>query len=114
MSDYFEIGYFQLENLMMNQVQFYFFDIGMVRTKIADEPLKSLLRFLVAMEPEDIEPYLKEKSETNTVPIVLLCEDGVRSRKWAKVLSEAGYININIVEGGFSGLMDEANSLTHS
>ncbi|NQY99550.1 MAG: rhodanese-like domain-containing protein [Bdellovibrionales bacterium] len=114
MSDYFEIGYFQLENLSMNQVQFYFFDISMSRLQVSDEPLKSMLQSMIGMEPEDIEPYLKEKDEAKTVPIVLLCEDGVRSRKWAEKLSDAGYINVNVIEEGFKGLEEEANSLTHS
>jgi rhodanese-related sulfurtransferase len=98
----------------LNQVQFYFFDISQTWLKPTDEPLKSILKPVIAMEPEDIQPYLKEKSEANTVPIILLCEDGVRSQKWASTLSEAGYINVNVVEGGLEGLIEEASSLTHT
>lgn len=114
MSDYFEIGYFQLENLMINQVQFYFFDLNGRREPVSDEPLKSLLKTLTFLEPSDIEPYLKEKGEEMSVPIVLMCDDGVISKKWGTQLSEAGFINVNIIENGFTGLQEEARAMTHS
>jgi len=114
MSDhYFEIGYFQLENLLLNQVQFYFFDISGYKFTERDEPLKSMLKNTTALEPSDIAPYLKEKGEEPSVPIVIMCEDGVISQRWAQKLGESGFLNVNVIEGGVQSLAEEAQSLTH-
>jgi rhodanese-related sulfurtransferase len=114
MGEIFEIGYFQLENLSLNQVSFVFFDLRKVRDPVKDEPLRSMMKPALAMDSEDVTAYLSEKAFDKTTPIVLMCEDGQVSRGLASGLEEQGYVNVNVIENGFRGLLDEASALTHS
>ena len=114
MSDFFEIGYFQLENLILNQVQFLFFDIRVEKQPISDEPLKSMLQSSVPLEATEVEAYLKEKLEDKSSPIVVMCETGEISSKLALELNSRGYINVNVIENGCNGLVEDAQSMTHA
>jgi rhodanese-related sulfurtransferase len=114
MSEIFEIGYFQLENLTLNQVAFVFFDLRKERTPVKDEPLRSMMKPALAMDHEDVTGYLSEKAFDKSTPIVLMCDEGKISHSLASELEEQGYLNVNVIENGFRGLLEEASALTHS
>lgn len=114
MSDAFTIGFFQLENLVLNQVQFFLFDVRVEKSPICDEPLKSMLQKAVPLDANEVEGYLKEKSEDKSVPIVVMCETGEVSMRLAEELGSKGYININVIEQGIQGLLEDSQSMTHS
>lgn len=114
MAEIFEIGYFQLENLTLNQVTFVFFDLRKNKSPIKDEPLRSMIKPALPFDQDDVSGYLSEKAFDKSTPIVLLCDDGVVSIQLARQLEEFGYKNVNVIENGFVGLLDEAQSLTHS
>lgn len=114
MSDFFEIGFFQLENLILNQVRFFFFDVRLEKSVVKDEPLKSMLQSAIPLEASEVEGYLKEKLEEKSAPIVVMCEDGEISSQLAEDLNGKGYINVNVIEQGFRGLVDDSQSMTHA
>lgn len=114
MAEIFEIGYFQLENLTLNQVTFIFFDLRKNKAPVKDEPLRSMIKPALPFEKEDVSGYLAEKAFDKNTPIVLMCDDGRASGHLAQQLEECGYKNVNVIENGFHGLLEEAQSLTHS
>lgn len=108
------VGYFQLENLMINQVHFFFVDIRAEVKPVTDEPIKTYVARATRLSSEDVSGWLKEKAPDMQVPVVLLCEDGKNSTSLAHELSAEGYVNIYVIDGGLKGLLDEGQSLTHS
>ncbi len=114
MSDFFEIGFFQLENLILNQVRFFFFDIRVEKSPVGDEPLKSMLQSAVPLDANEVESYLRENSEEKSAPIVVMCETGEISFRLAKELNNRGYINVHVIESGFHGLVEDTQSMTHA
>lgn len=114
MSDVIEIGYFQLENLQLNNLPFIFLDLRLETSTVHDEPLKTLLASAVPLKVSEVQGYLAEKGSEKTLPIVLMCEDGIRAKQSAEELERKGYINVHIIEGGFKALGEEAQAVTHS
>jgi rhodanese-related sulfurtransferase len=94
------ISRFQLENLQGNALQFVFVDL---RRDSSHHPLLKGSRRLnendfLATQPQGV----ADKS----APVVLICDDGRRSAKFARRLLKLEFVNVFIVENGFRGLVE--------
>jgi rhodanese-related sulfurtransferase len=99
-----DIGLFQLENLLSIRNQFIFLDI---RVNFDEWPreLKTILRSAVHVgQSRDYLAIHKVPLET---PIILIDENGERSKIEARELELAGYNQIYTVAEGVLGLLSE-------
>ena len=99
-----EIGLFQLENLLAIQNQFVFLDI---RVKFEEWPtaLKPVLRNAVHVDQS--RNYLATHKISKETPIILICENGEKSKTVARELELEGYQQTYIVVEGVLGLLSE-------
>jgi rhodanese-related sulfurtransferase len=99
-----EVGLFQLENLLAIRNQFIFLDI---RADFEEWPreLKTLLQ--TAVHVDQSRNYLSTQKISTETPIILIDENGERSKIEARELELAGYKQIYIVAEGLRGLLSE-------
>lgn len=99
-----DIGLFQLENLLSIRNQFIFLDI---RVKFEDWPreLKAILRSAVHVDQS--RNYLVMHKIPLETPIILIDENGERSKIEARELELTGYKQIYTVAEGVLGLLSE-------
>jgi rhodanese-related sulfurtransferase len=99
-----EIGLFQLENLLSIRNQFIFLDI---RANFEEwpRPLKSLLQ--TAVHVDQSRNYLSTHKIPPETPIILIDENGERSKVEARELELAGYKQVYTVAEGVFGLLSE-------
>ena len=99
-----EIGLFQLENLLAIRNQFIFLDI---RKKFEPWP-RELNRLLqTAVHVDQSRNYLSTQKIPVETPVILIDENGERSKVEARELELAGYKQLYIVAEGVLGLLSE-------
>lgn len=94
-----EIGPFQLENLVQNRVQFHLFDLR--KDSSWRHPL------LDGAKPLDEKLWPQQLADNKVGigdPIVLVCENGKRSRSLAAKMIKAKYVNVYVLENGINSL----------
>ena len=101
-----EIGLFQLENLMVSRVQFYFLDLR--ESPVANPALATLLAQAIRVSASHVQEHLNKNQIGKDYPVVLLCEDGNVSSHVAHSLESAGFKNIYTVARGTSGLLSDS------
>ncbi len=96
-----EIGFFQLENLKLNNVPFLFFALCK-ESELRGHPQSALLEMARPMTAEAIKKHLQSLGEESAKshPIVLVCPDGGASTQLAVELEAQGYLNVYVLEGG--------------
>lgn len=102
------IGFFQFDNLVKNRIPFFF-----LRTAVDIESSFGLMEkmhirnFSIILDQLDLpraETALKERQAQKDSPVLVLCEDGVKSLELAKKLCEQDYMNVYYVLDGVKGL----------
>jgi rhodanese-related sulfurtransferase len=97
---------FQFENLCSQKVPFLFIDISI---KAQTAPLAKGMSVAVRVTAQDVAEYLTKTSMTVDHPIVIICEDGRRSKKLAqKLLLKSDYKNLFVLDGGWSCLVSDS------
>ncbi len=95
-----KIGSYQLQNLLQQRTRFIFLDL---RTGDIDRR-HALLQESVVVDESQAVGHVRENSPSQDFPIVLVCEDGIRSLQVALALGGAGFSNLFIVRDGFNAL----------
>lgn len=96
-----EIELFQLENLMHSRTRFVLLDL---RGGAREWPTELAAVLASAVRVADAGKYLESVKAEKPAPVVLICEDGRRSRAQGQQLEAAGYTNVYMVTGGLAGL----------
>jgi hypothetical protein len=109
MNDAIGIGYFQFDNLVRSRVPFCLFRFEVSLAGIYKGPeLEHIDRYGIACERSFATTagirILEERRYRTIDPVLVICSDGVQSKKWADELSRKGYINCYFVEGGLAQL----------
>lgn len=109
-ADFFEIGWFQIENLMINQMKFVLFDLR----PGAEHPVepKALWSHALKVPPTQAVELARAKLGSAHDPLLLLCSDGRTSGQVAADLVKAGFTNIFVIEGGYQKLLSEFDRTT--
>lgn len=102
-----EIGFFQLENLIITNSRFTFLDLRASSGQPPHPSLAPLLARAVAVSPANVNSYLRDNKVDKNSPVVLLCEDGRASQKARESLETLGFLNVYVVERGVEGLLSE-------
>lgn len=107
-----EISYYQLNNLIENRVPFMFYNMG---SSITDW-YSSVSRMHVQtyeqlVTSENILPDISQKKVPSDYAIVLLCQDGRKSRDLAKKLTELAYTNVYVVNGGHQQMVTDRQQI---
>ena len=95
---------FRFANMINQRVPFLLID---ARLPLDIEPFKMgylPIPFLRITEREVLLHKVKEETPDLSYPVIILCEDGVRSKEWAGDLSQTGFINIYFIENGEASL----------
>lgn len=92
-SGFSKIGEFQLTNLLTNPIQFLMLDLR-------SENKTPYIRKSQLVTLENIKDVVSHSGITKEQAIVIVCQDGVASTQAAETISELGYINVVILEGG--------------
>jgi rhodanese-related sulfurtransferase len=100
-----QIGYFQLENLVVSKSRFLLFDLR--PESVVTEALKSILVEAVSIPPNEVANEIKKRKLTGSDPVVLLCDDGTESNRLAKSLEQQGHQNVYVLRGGMIGMLAE-------
>lgn len=107
------IGFFQFDNLVRNRVPFYFVSTGVSFEEVYSGPeLEHLKRYLAEspFEASSILNDLEKKILPKHHAVLVLCENGIESKKMADQLGEAGFSNCFYVLDGWAGIKAEAKS----
>jgi len=100
------IGSYQLQNLINARSQFHYFNLSEPPQDRDSSPLLS--RFLVGSRLIVGAAVLEELHAlgvASDAPIVLICENGLKSVAVATVLAQNSFINVFVVENGIAGLI---------
>ena len=101
MSDVMAIGRYQLENLIRSGVKFTFFNLASEQVSGKGDELANAATRIGASE---VLSRLQTDGAAPDSAVVLICEDGVKSKQVAQQLEQAGFMNVYRVEGGFAAL----------
>ncbi len=101
-----EIGLFQLENILMSPARYLFFDLREVKDS-SSEAVNRLLARATTLNSSDVITWLKGNKVDESLPVVLICNEGALSAKLKVQLERSGYQNVYTVEGGVAGLLSE-------
>lgn len=108
MSSPLPIGFFQFDNLVRNRIPFLFLKNAVdVESAFGVMEKMHIRNFSIILEKLDLshaETALKERHAQKDSPLVVLCEDGVKSLELANKLCEQGYMNVYYVLDGVKGL----------
>ena len=105
-----QMGYYQLENLVLQRVNFTLMDL----TKEIDivEKFKHLTPYYLNFLKTQIQKVTTENYRVNPIftglakesPIVLICDNGIKKKKIASQLESEKYINVFYLTGGAANL----------
>ena len=101
------IDLFQLENLINNNISFFFFNLSPAfAVDELEASLSALLKSSQAVTAEDVRVRLKKTDKSK--PVVLICEKGDQSRDLVRDLQKKGFINVFFVTGGILSLLKDS------
>ncbi len=109
--DFFQIGAFQIENFLINNMPFVFLDLR--RDPAVPEDLsktawqKIFWQKAHAVSLDQVLAAARGLAPSHVMPILLLCEDAKTSMEAALKLSAAGYAHVLVTEGGLAQLQQE-------
>jgi rhodanese-related sulfurtransferase len=101
-SDVLTIGRYQLENLHRMGVRFTFFDLSEPASGESNQ--HELLAGSRLVAPGEVLNVLRAEKAPLDAAVILICEDGVKSKAVAEQLEQAGFMNVYRVEGGVAAL----------
>lgn len=97
---------FQLENILSQHLRFEFFDLRRPSQAKLSQDIESLLNSAQRLTPAAVIEKLQDQERE--LPIVLICERGRTSRRVARRLTQLGFNNLVIVNGGVRGLASKS------
>lgn len=105
-----EIGEFQFENLIRNRIPFVFINLTselpqLFAQSFYQKHLESIE--IRAQEPTALD-QLKQRNHPQHEAILIICENGVRSKQFVSKLEAEGYLNVFFMAGGMSSLATNA------
>ncbi|MGZ5278998.1 MAG: rhodanese-like domain-containing protein [Pseudobdellovibrionaceae bacterium] len=111
MSQALPLGTFQFENLVKGRVPFLLLrsgvDVESAYGVMEKMHIRNFSLELEKLEMPDAEAALSDRQARKEDPIVVLDQTGVQSKKLAQSLTEAGYINVYFVLGGWQEILSE-------
>lgn len=108
MNSFFQLGLYQLENLLIARPTFRFLDVRLQPRSVSIPRVQTILSHATVVSSSQALSHLKNTDCRADDPIVLLCEDGRLSYSVARELEAAGFRQIYLTEGGLDGLLREA------
>lgn len=109
MADAIKIGSFQFDNLVRNRVPFH-----LVGVHCPFEKYYKSIDFMHIQNYQielDFDPTLdqvldlfEKKKITQETPLVFVCQDGKKSKRWSEVFGDLGYSNAYYLEDGYQSL----------
>jgi len=108
MSSFFQIGLYQLENLLIARPAFRFLDVRLQPRPTSVPRVQNVLSHATVVSSHQVVNFLRNADCRADEPIVLLCEDGRLSQSVATSLEAAGFQQIYVIENGLDGLIREA------
>ena len=97
------ISKFQLSNLVQQRVPYLLFN--MIQADLNSQADERLVGGVIASSVQEITHKINERNLDKMFPIILCCIDGALSCDAAKELSEEGFINVYVVDGGYQNLI---------
>lgn len=104
------IGFFQLSNLLRNKVPYSLFCVDFSTPDELSGELQKILLPSIPCSSESLPKQIREMKLSLEHPLVLLCQNGVKSHELALQLIEQGFVNVYFVRGGWDVLKSEAIS----
>lgn len=105
MTSLLEIGEFQFENLVRNRIPFVLLNLGVDVGGLYLSFLQSQMESQMIMTtPENALKDFSAKHSSKDTAVVVICEDGGRSRPVAEKLVENGFHNVYFLAGGRKSL----------
>ncbi len=102
------IGFFQFDNLVRNRIPFLFLRTAVdIESSFGVMEKMHIRNFSIILDELDFhqaEAALKERQAQKDSPVLVLCEDGIKSLELAKKLCEQDYKNVYYVLDGVKGL----------
>lgn len=92
-STFAKVGEFQFTNLLTNPIRFLLLDL---REKNKDPYIKKSQMILTS----EIKDFVIKNTTAKDEAIIIICEDGTKSKTAAEIISSEGYINVVVLEGG--------------
>lgn len=102
MSDVLQIGRYQLENLLRQQIKFHFYDLSDDSPQAP--PRHELTATALRLPAGDVLAHLRAQNAAGDAPIVLICENGSKSVALAAELEQNSFRNVYVVRGGIAAL----------
>jgi rhodanese-related sulfurtransferase len=106
-----QIGYFHLTNLTRNKVPFVFLGIDFSPPTDLKGELRTLMAPLQSVASGQFFERVAALQLKADHPIVLLCREGAESSRFHRELEAKGFLNVYVVQGGWTTLL--AESLDH-
>lgn len=105
-----EIGEFQFENLIRNRIPFVFINLTTNLPQLFAQSFyqNHLESIEIRTQDSDVVEKLKQKNHPSHEAILIICEDGNRSKQLVSILEAAGYLNVFFLAGGMSSLVTNA------
>ncbi|MFP5518537.1 MAG: rhodanese-like domain-containing protein [Bdellovibrionia bacterium] len=106
--DFNVISYFQLDNLVRTRTHFIFINYAEDISSWFGPLEKIHLRnFQRNWPPNDVVTELQNMKAPLEQAIVVLCQDGHKSKELVNQLTSSGYLNVYYVDNGYEGLLKE-------
>ncbi len=102
-----KLGPYQIENLLNNQVKFYFFDIRGASKE--SEKLKIRIPWLEIVNKKNAFSKICSSVSDKSAPILVVCSKGYDSAVVVSKLVKDGYLNAYISENGAASVTDSLN-----
>lgn len=106
-----EIGYFQFDNLIRNQIPFVLLNLGVDLKgfyKLSHHQ-NHLEKLSVNTTPDQALQLLKNRNHPTHEAILIICEKGAQAPALVDALESAGYSNVFYVKGGIEALNTDAS-----
>ncbi|MCC7403890.1 MAG: hypothetical protein IT288_05775 [Bdellovibrionales bacterium] len=99
-----EIGPFQLENIVVNRGGYLLFDLSKTNSSNEAAEVAELLADRIAVNLADLESAVAGKVTDSGHPMILICDQGKESTRAARRLMALNYTNVYVVTGGLEAV----------
>jgi len=105
-----EIGEFQFENLIRNRIPFVFINLTPDLPQLFAQSFyqKHLESIEIRTQESSVIDQLKERNHPLHEAILIICENGDRSKQLVSLLEAQGYLNVFFMADGMKSLTSNA------
>ncbi|MBX7230458.1 MAG: hypothetical protein K1X29_00095 [Bdellovibrionales bacterium] len=100
------LSWFQVENLLLNNVNFLLLDLRVKKSR-QDEPINFFKKAL-SVDESEVLTKVRELLPHVAHPVLLICDNGKQSALKAEELNSMGFLNVYFFLGGYEVLKQEA------